>query len=261
MKIRVCASALALAIIPSLVAAQTSAPVAAAFKDPQTYSSARGITLEQVQSDEPLQPSLIWMDPPDHRQMRGLVNKVFTPRAIASLQLMVRETIERYLTRVDRNGFDVVADFSAYFPVDIITTMLGVPPDDRQQLRIWQDITLQREVGQVGASQGGAEAFMQTGMFYYNLIQQRRAEPQDDMISDLITVDVERADGTTAQLDDIEIDTSCLKVQFIGIRSSTNSNENNFSFQQSIHGLTKVTVSHITCMHIPKMRSERNPNN
>jgi len=59
----------------------------------------------------------------------------------------------------------MVADFSAYFPVDIITTMRRVPPDDRQQLRIWQDITLQHEVGQVGASQAGAEAFMQTEMF------------------------------------------------------------------------------------------------
>lgn len=57
--------------------------VAAAFKDNEVYSSASGVTLEEIESDEHLAgKSIIWMDPPDHRQMRGLVNKVFTPRAM-----------------------------------------------------------------------------------------------------------------------------------------------------------------------------------
>ena len=57
--------------------------VAAAFKDFETYSSAYGLDLAMVRSDEPMMAKMIIiMDPPEHRQMRSLVNKVFTPRAI-----------------------------------------------------------------------------------------------------------------------------------------------------------------------------------
>ena len=67
--------------------------------------------------------------------MRKLVNRVFTPRAIASLEQMVRDTIDRYVKQLDPSSFDAVADFAALFPVEIITSMLGVPAEDRQQLR------------------------------------------------------------------------------------------------------------------------------
>ena len=54
--------------------------VAAAFKDHETYSSSRGILLENIQSGEHgTEQSIIWMDPPEHRRMRSLVNKVFYP--------------------------------------------------------------------------------------------------------------------------------------------------------------------------------------
>ena len=59
--------------------------VAAAYKDFETYSSAYGLDLAMVRSDEPMMVKMIiLMDPPEHRQMRSLVNKVFTPRAIES---------------------------------------------------------------------------------------------------------------------------------------------------------------------------------
>lgn len=90
--------------------------VAAAFKDFETYSSSQGVTLEEIQSGQHAhQPSIIWMDPPEHRRMRSLVNKVFTPRAIAAQEPVVRERVSHYLSRVDPHAFDVVADFSALF--------------------------------------------------------------------------------------------------------------------------------------------------
>ncbi len=179
--------------------------VASALKTPETFSSAKGITMDQVQSDEPLPPSLIWMDPPDHRRFRGLVNKVFTPRAITSQEEMVRSTIEKFLDAVDPAGFDVVTDFSALFPVEVITAMLGVPPEHRQSVRMWIDKSLERQPGQIGMSEEGLQAGFASWMLYYDLIQQRRAQPQDDMISALITVEVERDDGERTCLDDGEI--------------------------------------------------------
>ena len=62
--------------------------VAAAFKDYETYSSARGIELSMIKKGgvPPESKSMIFMDPPEHRRMRSLVNKVFTPRAITALK-------------------------------------------------------------------------------------------------------------------------------------------------------------------------------
>jgi cytochrome P450 len=180
--------------------------VAAAFKDHETYSSARGIDLAMVRSGVLPDPkSIIFMDPPEHRNMRSLLNKVFTPRAIQSQKEMVTETVERYLNAANPDRFDVVQDFSAPFPVEVITTMLGVAREHRQQIRIWIDETLSREPGQVEVGEAGVRASIETGIFYYNLIQQRRAELGDDLFSKLIIAEIERDNGEKTKLDDVEI--------------------------------------------------------
>ena len=123
------------------------ADVAAAFKDHATFSSAKGVTLEEVQQGNVShEQSIIWMDPPEHRRMRSLVNKVFTPRAVHDLEPMIRTVIDEHLARLDPDRFDVVADFSSLFPVEVITAMLGVPADQRQGIRIRQDVALRRTV-------------------------------------------------------------------------------------------------------------------
>lgn len=181
--------------------------VAAAFKDYETYSSARGIELSMIKKGGvPAEnKSMIFMDPPEHRRMRSLVNKVFTPRAITALKDTVTELIEYHLGRVDGRQFDVVADFSALFPVEVISTVLGVPAEHRQQIRHWVDASLHREPGQIEMNESNWEAVTSVGAFYYNLIQERRKQPQNDMISGLIAAEVERDDGGTTKLDDIEI--------------------------------------------------------
>jgi cytochrome P450 len=183
------------------------ADVAGAFKDFETYSSAQGVDLAMIKRGgvQPQQKSIIFMDPPEHRQMRSLVNKVFTPRAIGALKPMVSDVIEQFLSAVNPDRFDVVQDFSAYFPVEVITRMLGVPEESRQEVRHMIDTSLHREPGQLEMDEAGWEATVRTGMLYYNLIQERRAEPQDDMISRLIAAEVERDDGQRTSLDDFEI--------------------------------------------------------
>jgi cytochrome P450 len=181
--------------------------VAVAFKDFGRYSSAYGLDLAMLKSDEP--PSvkmIIIMDPPEHRHMRSLVNKVFTPRAIENMRPMVTQTIDRYMPTADADHFDVVQDFAALFPVDVITQMLGVPEEYRQKVREWGDISLRREPGQIEMSEEGRHAVVELMGFYYNLIQERRADPQDDMLSRLIAAEVkEDANGEIRQLDDVEI--------------------------------------------------------
>ncbi|QFS92823.1 Cytochrome P450 130 [Mycobacterium sp. THAF192] len=182
------------------------ADVAAAFKDHETFSSAYGLDLAMVKSGEPVpMKMIILMDPPEHRKMRSLVNKVFTPRQIANLKPMVVGTIDRCFTAADPQRFDVVQEFAAFFPVEVITQMLGVPAERRQQVRQWVDTSLHREPGQIEMSAEGQQAIAEAMALYYELIQQRRAEPQDDMFTRLVQADIEREDGQKESLDDFEI--------------------------------------------------------
>ena len=182
--------------------------VAEAYKSHEVFSSAHGIELSMLTSDEPVPPLIIMMDPPDHNRMRVLVSRVFTPRAVQALEPMVREVVTGFFDKAleaDGKSFDVVHDFSALFPVEIITRMLGVPEEHRQNIRIWLDKSLHREPGQIGISEDGMAAAIESGLVYYNLIVEKRKNPGDDMISRLIAAEIQREDGTTTQLDDVEI--------------------------------------------------------
>ena len=140
------------------------ADVTAALKAPETFSSSRGVDLEMVQSGQPVPPLIIMMDPPEHRRMRNLVNKVFTPRAIERQRQTVTTQIDRFLAAADPADFDVVQDFSALFPVEVITRMAGVPAEYRQQVRHWIDTSLHREPGQIGVSEAGMQANIETAI-------------------------------------------------------------------------------------------------
>src|SRR6185312_6993282 len=112
--------------------------------------------------------SIIMMDPPSHDRLRALVSRVFTPRAVAALEPMVREVITSYLTPLDdRDTFDAVADFSAPFPVEIISRMLGVPAPERQQIREWLDLSLHREPGELEPTPEGQQAMIEQGTYFY----------------------------------------------------------------------------------------------
>ncbi len=182
--------------------------VAPAFKDFDTYSSAYGVDLASIRNGLPTDAGprmIIFMDPPEHRNMRSLLNKVFTPRAIQAQKQNVTEKIDKYLSRLDPDGFDAVQEFTAPFPVEVITTMLGVPEEHAQQIRHWIDDSLHREVGQVETGEKAMQANIAQAMFYFDLVAKRRADPRDDLFSKLIEAELERENGEMDQLDDLEI--------------------------------------------------------
>jgi len=197
--------------------------VSAAIRDHETFSSARGVTLDMVKAaakgESPIGKIIISLDPPEHERMRKLVNRVFTPRAVTALESLVRETIDRYASQLDPSSFDAVEDFAALFPVEVITSMLGVPAADQQQLRHWLDKGLERNEG-IGISADSMDAIMKSGAYYYELIQERRKTPQDDMISRLIEAEIVE-DGETRRLDDIEITGFCTMLGGAGAETVT----------------------------------------
>lgn len=181
--------------------------VAPATKDHDTFSSAKGATLDMVKAHDdaiPVPKVIISMDPPEHQKMRRLVSNVFTPRAIAALEEMVRDKVYERIEALNPASFDVVADFSALFPNEVITTMLGVPKQDRDQIRLWLDLLLERHPGEIATTKPGYQASVKTGLYYYDLVQRRRARPEDDMISRLIETEIDR-DGVVEKLTDVDI--------------------------------------------------------
>jgi cytochrome P450 len=161
-----------------------------ASRDWQTFTSTKGITLDQLAAEglgDLAMSSIIFMDPPEHERLRKLVSRVFTPKAVAELEPMIRQLICSHLDPlVGRNEFDLTADFAGPFPVEVICVILGVPEGERQQIRHWIDALLHREPGIAKPTQAGMEAGLNTVVYLLELARTKRAHPTDDMLSGLI---------------------------------------------------------------------------
>ena len=182
--------------------------VAAAHRDWQGFSSSYGVDLSTLSNHANYSSlkMIIMLDPPEHARLRALVSRVFTPRAVTDLEPMIRQVVNEFLAPLDeRESFDAVADFSALFPVEIISRMLGVPEGRRQQIREWLDLTLHREQGQVDPTPEGVAAMIEQVTYFHELIAEKREHPADDMLSRLTQVTVDRGDGVETGLDDGEI--------------------------------------------------------
>ena len=178
--------------------------VLAASIDHATFSSAYGITLDGI-GKKPDHPIMIMLDPPEHDVLRKVVSALFTPRAMLRLEDRVRALCVEYLDPfVGSGGFDYVRDFGMRLPVMVISSLLGFPEEDHDQLREWSDALLHREEGREGPTEEGVEAQRQAWSYYWEAIQARRANPRDDMVSHILASELEDPDGTRRTLTDVE---------------------------------------------------------
>ena len=114
--------------------------VVASHRDWKTFSSAYGVTLDALSLRHRFDTNMmIIMDPPEHDRLRTLVRQVFTRSAIANLEPLVSEVISSYLDELrGKSDFDVVADFAALFPVEIISSIApGISPGSASTIRHW----------------------------------------------------------------------------------------------------------------------------
>jgi cytochrome P450 len=157
---------------------------------------------------------MIWMDPPDHTRLRKLVSRAFSPQRIAALEGEIRRIAAGYLDRfVGSRGFDYVDDFGAKLPMMVIGAMLGVPEEDRDPIRVWTDEMLHRDPGETDASERLARVHGALWGYFARYIRERRQQPRDDMMTDLIEGEVTDANGAVRRLDDAEL------IAFIGLLS------------------------------------------
>jgi cytochrome P450 len=176
-----------------------------AFVDWRTYSSARGTVLELMDTMV-AGPLILFMDPPRQTRLRNLVSKAFTPRRIAELEPRIREIATEHLDALaGRHRFDAVRDFTAKLPMDVISTMLGIPREDRDAVRGWSNAVLHREPGKPLPPASSLEAMSRLMDYFSAALEERRRRPRDDMMSLLVEAELRDEDGTLYRLSDEEL--------------------------------------------------------
>ena len=168
------------------------------LRDVETYSNRFGGTSEravdelaqrlaEVQAGGwPLVSTMLTEDPPAHTRYRGLVNAAFSPRRIAALEPVVRAIAEELVDRFPSEGtVRFVTDFAVPLPVRVIAHILDVPDDRLDDFKRWSDDST---IG-IGArisddervrAQRGVVEFQH---YFAGQLEQRRAEPRDDVLS------------------------------------------------------------------------------
>ena len=177
-----------------------------AIVDHETFSSAQGTVLEIKPEMIGTYPIILFMDPPRHTRLRKLVSHAFTPRRIAALEPTVRALAVGYIDRmIEERSCDFIRDFAARLPIELISTMVGVPPSDRDMVRELTDAALHREPDRPEFPESAMVANMHLVQYFVEMVADHRRHSRDDMTSLLIEAEVENERGEKERLNDFEI--------------------------------------------------------
>jgi cytochrome P450 len=172
--------------------------VEAALIDKNTFSNEKGVLLDIVKADIEMPPgTLIHEQDPSHAIHRQLLSRVFTPRAISAIEPTIRGFCAQRLDElVGRDSFDMVTEFAEFVPMRVFGMLLGIPEADQQ--RVFEHV----EQG-MNVEPGGPSAYedgFPTGDFYAEWVDARLANPQDDIITRLVTTEFEDEHGVRRTL-------------------------------------------------------------
>lgn len=175
------------------------ADVNKALIDHETFSSARGAIIELIKANIDI-PSgaLIFEDPPIHTTHRKLLARMFTPRKINALEPKIREYCAQALDPLVGSGkIDFITDFGAIMPMQVISTLLGIPEDDQEMIRDHGNDQMRTEAGKPmkAATEG-----MIDGSIFETYIDWRKDNPSDDIMTDLLNVEFTDEKGVTRHL-------------------------------------------------------------
>ena len=138
------------------------------------------------------QPSMLFRDPPDHTRLRALVSRAFTPAVVEGLAGHIRAIADDLLDQLDDpSAFDLMEAIAAPLPVIVIAELLGVPTEDRPQFQIWSRHRARGLEPNITDKERRlvTEAGKELDAYFLGIIDQRRREPQDDLISGLVAAE------------------------------------------------------------------------
>ena len=186
------------------------------LRDTKSFSSARGVTLEeQTEEEVEARASMIDMDPPNHSRLRRLVTKLFTRGAVAQYEGFVREQARLVLDRgLPKGEFDFVEEISRELPIRVLARIIGVPDED---------LPMCVELGDAMIAQADPEysravidkedtseyrllpfrspAAVELMAYGHGLAEERRTEPRDDLVTKLVQAQVDGEHLSERELD------------------------------------------------------------
>ena len=201
----------------------------ALFRDPR-FSSARYPSEEQLEAwgIQHLMPlfgiarkMMLLQDPPDHTRLRGLVSKAFTPRAIDNMRAQIQSLVDEMLAPgLQRGEIDVIKELAVPLPTVVIATMLGVPREDRDQLKKWStdfalfigkfDLSIE-EYAQL------QESMLEFSDYFRARLAEVRMQPREDLLSAL-----SHAEEQGDKLTEDEVLANCILLLAAGHETTTN---------------------------------------
>ncbi|MGW0700120.1 cytochrome P450 [Streptomyces sp. NPDC002867] len=186
--------------------------------DPRISSDARNLAsttqdplADSAQEEESaLPPGFLRLDPPEHDRLRRMTNRPFgpphSPRRVDGMRQELHDIVSGLIDGIGDTGrIDLVDQFSYPFPVTVICRLLGVPREDEARFHTWADTiaaSLDPDPDADPTERGkiSHDARMQLGMYLAGLIEERRKNPKDDMLSELATAKGQDGTMTTMEL-------------------------------------------------------------
>jgi cytochrome P450 len=167
------------------------------FNDHETFSNEY---MPKI-AESPVSSAMSVTDPPRHKQLRLLVSKAFTPKAIDDMKPWIEEITHELLNQVvDQGEMDVTRDLAVPVPIQVIAKLLGISPKDQDKFKEWS-IMFAKQPSEV---EGGAEGYFQSQQemadYFLKIIELRKEEPKDDLISQLLQAEL---DGENLSTNDI----------------------------------------------------------
>jgi len=164
---------------------------------------------------------ILFMDPPDHTRLRGLVAQAFSAKMVESVRPKIQAAVDGLLDRVAQTGqMDVIADLANPLPGIVIAEMLGVPKEDQPRFKEWAN-DYARFLGTLGDNpelrRDASRAVVELSDYIREVAAQRRVEPQDDLITALV-----QAEEEGERLTHDELVATCFLLLFAGNETTTN---------------------------------------
>ena len=160
-----------------------------AARDTATFSSAQGLTVTYGEMEAlgmDFAP-MVMLDPPEHTAFRRMVARGFVPRRVETIEPMVRAFVAERMDALRAEGSgDLVEALAKPLPSFVVALYLGVPEADRERFDHWTEEIV--GANSSGDPLGAVEAVAELAAYFSELIERRRTEPGDDVVSDLVSM-------------------------------------------------------------------------
>jgi cytochrome P450 family 142 subfamily A polypeptide 1 len=148
-------------------------------RDPETFTS-----IEGNRPGLPADNSFIHLDGKEHKKRRNLVREWFGPKAMVRYEQHVRDLTTELIDNVIESGrTEFIADIARPLPARIMCELTGIPIEMTQQVSEWLDVFTRAGQSPDHVTEDVNDAFFAFGLMHMDLVEQRRAEPQDDLLS------------------------------------------------------------------------------